>query len=441
MSTEDDNLFEQELPLYNETPKPLILKKEPSSLTIKDSPYNDQEEATPTQNTSGLTIKSPAKAASIESTEQPRSALKIKKTDDPSPTLRIRAFSSEETVEPKNISKLSPQTSASPEPDDLDHENAPETPSHSYSEESHSPSIKALHIKNPSNSDSIKNLEYNKPVPEPGEHAPQTIILRNKPLPGARSKLALTTVEPVDDQYLSNSLNTPPPHIQELEEYEEVLNTAAQESVFELSNNELNDQENSASDTQEELFNQIHTEPDTDSAHKKNSPTIYEMEDDSSIGTMLMSARQKASFTIKELARRTNIKEAYIIALEEENRSNLPDPIYTKSYIKNLCHELEIEYPKALKLYANLCGEEFDTQYNIAQRGPDKYASKPANSTLQKWSAIVVIFIILGLITFGFTAKHFYSPLPVFKENEQVNLNDFHQKIIIPTPRLNVPNK
>ncbi|MDD7984223.1 helix-turn-helix domain-containing protein [Lentisphaera marina] len=456
MSTEEDNLFEQELPLYKESPKPLILKKE------TETSEADTTEEPVDQNRPQLTIKNVAVKEShsdliIHSeSPTPASGLKIKSsgssTNGPSLLIkktRTEAPELEHNPEFKSLSNEQARPERPTQNEDLDETT---TSSSSLNQDEPVNSMdgelfsgakpKTMGIQSPHNSDSIKQLESNDPVPEPGIHSPQTIILRNKPLPQDKGKLSLTSVElPPEEEEDRPSFNTsPPPHIHELEEYEEVLNTAAQESVFELTNTELEHEEETTESQQEELFDEIHSEVE-EPRHLKNSPTIYEMEDDSSIGTMLMSARQKASYTIKELARRTNIKEAYIIALEEENRSNLPDPIYTKSYIKNLCHELNIEYHKALKLYANLCGEEFDTQYNIAQKGPDKYASKPASSSLQKWSAIFVIFLILGLIGVGFTAKHFYSPIPVFKSDEQVNLNNFHQEITIPIPRLKVPNK
>lgn len=464
MSTEDDNLFEQELPLYNETPKPLILKK------AEDISPSPTEVTSDTQDSAGKTLKIKSTASrenttdlNLRSSQAPQSSgLKIKTSNshETPPSLLIKKTNSETNPESsEEISDPTYEDATAPieEVENFDQETNPTT-LHQESTEQQAPPINSMdgelfsgtkakpnELEAPHNSDSIKNLEDNDPVPEPSEHSPRTIILRNKPLPGDEGKLSLTSVEIPEESQSSPSFSTaPPPHIQELEEYEEVLNSAAQESVFELSGNELEadgeSDEDKTSNQQDELFDKIHSEED-EPRRIKNSPTIYEMEDDSSIGTMLMSARQKASYTIKELARRTNIKEAYIIALEEENRSNLPDPIYTKSYIKNLCHELNIEYPKALKLYADLCGEEFDTQYNIAQKGPDKYASKPANSTLQKWSAIFVIALILGLIAVGFTAKHFYSPVPAFKAEEQVNLNNFHQEVSIPIPRLKVPNK
>ena len=459
MSTEDDNLFEQELPLYNETPKPLILKK------AEDISSSPNEVTSDRQDSAEKTLKIKSTASrdntadldSLSSQAPQASGLKIKSagSNEKPPVLLLKKANPENTypLEDESSSIVTDmENSESPTPkglyeqqtDSAKHHQAP--PVNSMDGELFSgKKPQAGELEAPHNSDSIKNLEDNDPVPEPSEHSPRTIILRNKPLPGDEGKLSLTSVEIPEETQTHPSFSTaPPPHIQELEEYEEVLNTAAQESVFELSANELetNKEEDTLepSNQQDELFDKIHSEED-EPRRIKNSPTIYEMEDDSSIGTMLMSARQKASYTIKELARRTNIKEAYIIALEEENRSNLPDPIYTKSYIKNLCHELNIEYPKALKLYADLCGEEFDTQYNIAQKGPDKYASKPANSTLQKWSAIFVIALILGLIAVGFTAKHFYSPVPAFKAEEQVNLNNFHQEVSIPIPRLKVPNK
>ena len=433
MSSENDNLFEQDLPLYNEQ----AIDSTPlnSGLKIKSSAEQVSTNGSYEPIASGLTIKTRAtENDEIPTAQNTGSGLKIKSSSGGGLSIKKLAPTADATANdtpdtntemPKNL-ELSELPEDKPKTLEIK-KPLLDTSANTMDGELFS-SSRAKPITSPTNSDSIKNLEDNNPVPEPGAHSPQTIILRDRPLP---------ETEKIPQEEDGPTLpSEPPPIIQELEEYEQVLNTAAQESVFELKQEEdYFKPENSA---EEELFEEIHQE---EPVHKKNSPTIYEMEDDASIGSMLMSARQKASLTIKELSRRTNIREACIIALEEENRSTLPDPIYTKSYIKNLCTELNLDYPRALKLYSNLCGEEFDTQYNIAQRGPDKYASKPANSAVQKWSALAMACMIFGLIATGFVAKYFYTPLPVFKAGEQVNLNDFHQPITIPIPRLNVPNK
>ena len=433
MSSENDNLFEQDLPLYNEQtldPKPVN-----SGLKIKSSAEQISSDEPYEPIASGLTIKSrPADNDDTPVSQKSGNGLKIKSSTNPG--LSIKRAAPPEPQDNPQIIELEVEKPKNLELNELPEDKPSvlqikqphlDTSANSMDGELFS-SSRVNSVKTPTNSDSIKNLEDNDPVPEPGAHSPQTIILRNRPLPESDS-----TIQDNDGPELPPE---PPPIIKELEEYEQVLNTAAQESVFELKQEEEYSVEKDS--VQEELFEEIHQE---EPVQKKNSPTIYEMEDDSSIGSMLMSARQKASLTIKELSRRTNIREACIIALEEENRSTLPDPIYTKSYIKNLCNELNLDYPRALKLYSDLCGEEFDTQYNIAQKGPDKYASKPANSAMQKWSALAMACIIFGLIATGFVAKYFYTPLPVFKAGEQVNLNDFHQPITVPIPRLNVPNK
>ena len=435
MSNDNEDLFEQDLPLYNESTQ----QESNIEPTLKIKSKNNQvNEDNYIPIASGLTIKSrPIEEENSNSSETTQPGLKVKTATSGLSIKKTAEVVKEESSnndyvldsidaqKPTNLplSELPEEKTTNSEP------NKPKNDTNSNSLDGELFSSSRINqIKSPSNSDSIKNLEENDPVPEPGEHSPQTIIIRDRPLPEKEK-----SHDPEDGPALPSE---PPPIIQELEEYEQVLNTAAQESVFELKQEHepINDNKN----TQSELFEEIHGE---EPIHQKNSPTIYEMKDDASIGSLLMSARQKASLTIKELSRRTNIREACIIALEEENRSTLPDPIYTKSYIKSLCNELSLDYPHALKLYSDLCGEEFDTQYNIAQKGPDKYASKPANSVVQKWSALVMAVIIIALISTGFVAKYFYTPLPVFKAGEEVNLNNFHQQIIIPTPRLTVPNK
>ncbi len=265
--------------------------------------------------------------------------------------------------------------------------------------------------KKPSNTGAMKIIQEDPQTPSPGEHAPQTIIVLNKPLPS----------EVKADE-----------HISDVDLHEEVLNTAAQENVFEhLGETEPQFQS-------QHLFN-ADSIPEEKPTHLLNSPTLYEMEDDMTLGQALLHARENASLTIKELSRKTNIKEMHIISLEDENRSKLPDPIYTKSYIKTLCNELNLPYEKVVDLYAQLMGAEYDTQYNIAQKSPDKFASKPASSAIQKWSAIIAIFVIISLTAAGFAIQNFYTPVPVLQDGDIIDLNEFHPSVTVPIPRLEIP--
>lgn len=61
------------------------------------------------------------------------------------------------------------------------------------------------------------------------------------------------------------------------------------------------------------------------------------------IGDLLRSAREKAHFTLEDLAKDTHIKLEYLIALEENNFDVLPAATFIKAYIRNYARIFDLD--------------------------------------------------------------------------------------------------
>lgn len=61
------------------------------------------------------------------------------------------------------------------------------------------------------------------------------------------------------------------------------------------------------------------------------------------IGDLLRSAREKAHFTLEDLAKDTHIKLEYLIALEDNNFDALPAATFIKAYIRNYARLFKLD--------------------------------------------------------------------------------------------------
>jgi len=61
------------------------------------------------------------------------------------------------------------------------------------------------------------------------------------------------------------------------------------------------------------------------------------------IGDLLRSAREKAHFTLEDLAESTHIKLEYLIALEDNNFDALPAATFIKAYIRNYARLFKLD--------------------------------------------------------------------------------------------------
>lgn len=61
------------------------------------------------------------------------------------------------------------------------------------------------------------------------------------------------------------------------------------------------------------------------------------------IGDLLRSAREKAHFTLEDLAKDTHIKLEYLVALEENNFDALPAATFIKAYIRNYARIFKLD--------------------------------------------------------------------------------------------------
>jgi len=70
-----------------------------------------------------------------------------------------------------------------------------------------------------------------------------------------------------------------------------------------------------------------------------------------SIGQVLKAAREDAGITVVDLVRKTRIRTASILALEEGDFDTLPAPVFVRGFIRSYCCEVGLDSVEVLARY------------------------------------------------------------------------------------------
>ena len=74
------------------------------------------------------------------------------------------------------------------------------------------------------------------------------------------------------------------------------------------------------------------------------------------LGAKLKALRKEANITLSEMEHKTKIRKAYLSAFESGNYDQLPDPIYSRNFLKIYVQTLGAEVDYYLDLYEQECG-------------------------------------------------------------------------------------
>ena len=466
MNSDSDQPIQQNLPLYDSDfsieeqhgTKKLLLKQ------AIDDIQNDPEDSVDPLGGDGRTVTLESKPLDFPEATSPLS-IKTPATENGSSTLKLKASSpglklkslapeSDEVSQvqeaPRSglllktpLSQLEPESTQ--EPSIANHEDNVTEPVHTQTDE-------ALELEVAPTSNEAPQDSPTPATTAPEIHTPSEGTLQIK------HPIRTKAPEPEKPSFDSELpfMTEAPPQVEAVEAHERILDEAAESSLF--MEEEVKPQvpeansETIAPDTpkispvaQPELIQtssnrQVLEELDeTQSNEPAKISTIYEYDETEGLGHYLIHARTERSLTVRELSSRTRIKEAWILALEEENLDELPEPVYTKSSLKNLCVELKISYETTLRLYSELTGGKHEKAYDFKQQSPDPHAAKNSGSAVHKWSAIFMGLTVIGIIVAGFLIKYIFKAEPYMPEGYVINLDEFHPEIKVPTPRLKIP--
>lgn len=129
----------------------------------------------------------------------------------------------------------------------------------------------------------------------------------------------------------------------------------------------------------------------------------------SSVGSCLRELRERRGVSLEEIARSTRVLHQYLQALEADDATALPAPVFTKGFIRAYCQALGVAPDEVLALYeqgqAAGAGEArprvagFDTALGAGGAGPADRRREGSGRSAVLMS--FVLLVVLGLALFA----------------------------------------
>jgi cytoskeleton protein RodZ len=120
----------------------------------------------------------------------------------------------------------------------------------------------------------------------------------------------------------------------------------------------------------------------------------------SSLGSYLSGLRQHRGLSIEEMARSTRVAIRYLDALETQNFSVLPAPVFTRGFIRAYCQAVGVQPEEALSRYAAEIGEPVAAPTRPASPTPE-----PERPTRGRGTVLMsfILLVVLGATLFAVT--------------------------------------
>ncbi len=136
--------------------------------------------------------------------------------------------------------------------------------------------------------------------------------------------------------------------------------------------------------------------------HRKRKAEDFSESDKLEVSQILKNARTAAGYTTEDVEKLTQIREMYLIALEEADYDQLPQQVYVLAYLRKLCDLYDIKGDEE----ARLVGPWRNVQYELPENLPASVQQddEVENNKFLHWLEIGILaggaMIVIGIITF-----------------------------------------
>jgi len=117
-----------------------------------------------------------------------------------------------------------------------------------------------------------------------------------------------------------------------------------------------------------------------------------------SIGAALREARERKQLTLAECMERTRIRRKYLEALENEDFQTLPEPAYTRGFLRTYATSLGIEPQRLVEAYNELAEPEAPTRDHVELRARDAPQADAGRATRRRTGPRGLIWALVGVI-------------------------------------------
>lgn len=124
-------------------------------------------------------------------------------------------------------------------------------------------------------------------------------------------------------------------------------------------------------------------------------------------GELLRYAREKAGFSVEQIAEKTKLRTYYLYAMEDDQPDRLPPSTYVSSYIRSLClfyrlDDASVEFlRKRFNAESAAAGDSSIPQTLIETMGKDAQISETEDLRIKKMFRFFAVILILMILLIG----------------------------------------
>ena len=120
-------------------------------------------------------------------------------------------------------------------------------------------------------------------------------------------------------------------------------------------------------------------------------------------GELLRYAREKAGYTVEQIAEKTKLRTYYLYAMEDDQPDRLPPPTYVSSYIRSLCifYRLDDESVEFLRKRFNTetaYGDSSIPPALIETMGKDAQVSEAEDLRIKKMFRLFAVILVVVIL-------------------------------------------
>lgn len=146
------------------------------------------------------------------------------------------------------------------------------------------------------------------------------------------------------------------------------------------------------------------------------------------LGEQLSAAREASGLDLSEISRSTHVRREYLLALESGSYSELPEPVYTRNFVRLFAQAVGLPAAEALEAYARERQEPEPVSTRTAAARTTKAATVVAAPTQKREKrrappgsgpalgglipTLLLVFIVVGLAVWGFNSTLFKPGVP-----------------------------
>lgn len=121
-----------------------------------------------------------------------------------------------------------------------------------------------------------------------------------------------------------------------------------------------------------------------------------------SLGEFFRQAREARGLTLDEVASKTRIHPAFLMALEEGNFAKLPDQVFAKGFVRSYARSLGLDEEEAIRRFSASAGAFYEQQVErerLRLKQAEEERRKKANRNVVVAAAGVALLVLVFLLT------------------------------------------